>query len=145
MIPIRADLKLGAPGKDSKYQIGATLSNKGGVVTHLELTRFEKERVGGNRPKDPPRLVLLQDHPSYKLWLKDEPELATKTWEYVEKESEPPKRVVFRTTALEGKLQIDKRFSLTEDDYHINLRSSSRTRPTSRSAHCLSCKQKQPG
>lgn len=112
----RDDIMLG--GDDAT--LTATFSNTGGVITHLQLNAFKNEKRDGP-------FVLLGAAPlaSYVLTIKgdhdgpDDPEgVQNKNWEVVEAK---PAKVVFRTKAMDGNLQIEKRFTLSDHGYAIDL------------------------
>jgi YidC/Oxa1 family membrane protein insertase len=104
---------LGVDEDLGKYRMMATISTKGAVVKDLTLL------------KDPDRLVrervkLLQDGRSYRMDLGEE-DLGQRNWEFVEKESQLPNALVFRTTAKDGAVEVVKRFTLAEGSYLAGL------------------------
>lgn len=118
------DLTLGTPdvGPKSKYETYARLTNVGAAVTYLQLNRFKNEHRNGP-------MVLIPEMSSFQLQIKGDPGvgLNNKNWEVVEQNED---KVVFRTTALEGRLEVDKAFSLKPDSPMIELGVTLRNRAT---------------
>ena len=125
-VPERNDLVLGIdrpagkPGKAPDCEIYAELTNRGAAVTYLQLNRYRNEKRDGP-------LVLLgakgrgpdpQGFDSFLLGLRGSTELQRKNWEVV---ASTPEQVTFRTTALQGKVQVEKRFHLSKDRPVIDL------------------------
>jgi YidC/Oxa1 family membrane protein insertase len=116
-IPLATDLVLGEdkPEDDAEFWIYAELSNRGGVVTRLQLNRYDNEDRNGP-------LILLQeevaDFHSFRLTTGLEPKLAETMWEVIENS---PRKVVFRTQDRDGALEIEKRFSLKKNSPFIRL------------------------
>ena len=111
--PLREDIVLGNPD-DEKFNVYAQLSNRGGVVTRLQLSKYKTEDFKG------PLVLLREETPgvfSFGLKLGDE-DLRTRRWEVVES---TPQRVVFRIRALGGKLQLEKRYTLEPDTNAVGL------------------------
>lgn len=118
-VPLREDLFLGedTPAKNANYFLHARFTNRGAAVTRLQINTYQNESRTG------PFVLLHAEtdeevHPSYSLVLLKDPSLDTKTWEVVENTTE---RLVFRTTTLDGKLRIEKRFTLSPSSYVIKL------------------------
>ena len=106
-------LALGLDEDGGKFRMLANITTRGAVIKDLTLL------------KDPGKLLrerfkLLEDGQSYRVDLVDE-ELGLKNWEYVEKESAPPGKLVFRTTARDGAIEVVKRYSLPEGSYLIDF------------------------
>lgn len=115
-VPLRVDLVLGKDG-DPEYAIYAKLSNRGAVVTRLQLNQYLDEKRNG------PFVLLSQETPGVEsfglsLTADDEEGLRTRNWEVAEASES---RVVFRTTAKDGKLRIEKIFTLEKDSPIVGL------------------------
>ncbi|QDU64737.1 Membrane protein insertase YidC [Planctomycetes bacterium Pan216] len=121
-VPLRKDLVLGKPtddpGRDAPDWLYARLSNQGAAVTFLQLNRYKNEE------RDGPMILLTEEDPgnvpSFVLDLvnNDGNSLAERNWEVVESS---PEKVVFRTQATPGKLQIEKRYSIEPGSPMIRL------------------------
>ncbi|MFO0946501.1 MAG: membrane protein insertase YidC [Planctomycetota bacterium] len=114
--PKRDDLRLGGD-RGTDYRIYATLSSRGGVVTSLQLNRYD------NEDRTAPFMLLSERSPGHDSFVltvnnKGAEDLSTKNWEVVK---ENGSEVVFRTTVLGGKIQVEKRFLLQPDKYTIAL------------------------
>lgn len=113
--PPRDDLRLGGE-RGTEFRIFATLSNRGAVVTSLQLNRYDNEQ------RTAPLMLLSErspGHDSFVLTVDKAPEDLEKTnWEVVK---ESVNEIVFRTTIFEGKVQVEKRFVLNPDKYTIAL------------------------
>ena len=120
-VPPRDDLTLGAsvekPGPDAKFDLFVKLSNRGAMVTDIRLNRYFNEKLDG-----PLVIVREETHATGSFLLSLEGDigvgLAYKNWNVVES---TPERVVFRTTVLDDRLQVEKRFSLDEESSMIKL------------------------
>lgn len=113
-------VELGLNEDLGKYRVLANITTKGAAIRDLTLL------------KDPDKLLrerfkLLEDGRSYVVDLADE-ELRNRNWEYVEKESAPPAKLVFRTTAKDGAVDVIKRYSLPEGGYLIDMELEFRNR-----------------
>lgn len=106
-------LPLGVDEDHGKYRMLATISTKGAVVRDLVLL---KDPAGLLRQ----RFKLLLDGRSYRMDLGDE-DLGNQVWEYVQAESKPPSKLVFRTTAKDGAVEIRKTFTLPEGSYLLGF------------------------
>jgi YidC/Oxa1 family membrane protein insertase len=107
------DVLLGVDEDHGKYRMLATISTKGAVVRDLVLL---KDSAGLLRQ----RFQLLLDGRSYRMDLGDE-DLGNQNWEYLKAESQPPSKLVFRTTAKDGAVEIKKTFTLPEGSYLLGF------------------------
>jgi len=107
LVPLGVDEDFG------KFRILATLSTKGAVVKNLTLLKDNDKLVRQ-------RFLLITDGQSFRMDLGDE-DLGNRNWEVVAAETKLPEKVVFRTTAREGAIEVIKRFTLAEGSYLVGF------------------------
>lgn len=124
-VPLREDLTLGEPDSD-EFHIFARLTNRGAAVRHLVLNQFKDET------RKNPFVLLTEETPGFDSFLvslgkNDAEKLSTKNWEVVEA---GPGRIVFRTAAMGGRIQVEKRYSLApgEDVIRLEIAFKNRTK-----------------
>lgn len=113
LVPLIPSIPLGT-GDGTKYELVADLTNRGATVNSVILNNYK------NETRTAPLMLIGSTGPaSYALDLVDndgEP-LSDRRWSTERKENE----IVFRTVALDGKLEIEKKFSLPEHSNIIEL------------------------
>lgn len=114
--PRRSDLVLGKKD-DPAWHIFAQFTNQGAAVTRLQLNGYKDES------RQHAFVLLREETPGFHSFVltvdkEDREGLATRNWEVV---SSSENQIIFRTRALDDRIEIEKKFTLAADQDTVNL------------------------